>query len=148
MKDKAEAQAAIDAERDAARIANVPWQGIQLAAQDIGNVLASRCATADGDRVVGVIRHGLLVGREFAQPVGHAGDGSRQIAHAAAGDVLLVEVVLLEQGEPLQFGVGLGERQHGRVARCDRLDLGVGEFLAADVLGPAGGVVAGDDLAR
>ena len=55
-------------------------------------------------------------------------------------------MVFLEQGEPLQFGVGLGEREHGRVARRDRLDLGIGEFLAADVLGPAGGVVAGHDL--
>ena len=80
--------------------------------------------------------------------LGQAGDGCRQIADATAGDVLLIQVVLLEQGEPLQFGVGLGERQHGRVARRDRLDLGVGEFLAADVLGTAGGVVAGHDLAR
>ena len=85
---------------------------------------------------------------ELGQTLGQAGDGPRQIAHAAAGDVLLVEVVLLEQGEPLQFGVGLGERQHRRVARRNRLDLGVGQFLAADVLGTAGGVVAGDDLAR
>jgi len=46
----------------------------------------------------------------------------------------------------LQLGVGLGQRQDGRVAGGNRLDLGIGEFLAADVLGPAGGVVAGDDL--
>ena len=84
--------------------------------------------------------------RELGKPIGQAGDGRRQIADATAGDVLLIEVVLLEQGEPLQFGVGLGERQHRRVARRDRLDLGVGEFLAADVLGTAGGVVAGHDL--
>ena len=70
----------------------------------------------------------------------------RQIADATAGDVLLIQVVLLEQGEPLQFGVGLGECQHRRVSRRDRLDLGVGEFLAADVLGTTGGVVAGHDL--
>ena len=82
------------------------------------------------------------------KPLGQAGDGPRQVAHAAAGDVLLVEVVLLQEGEPLQLGVGLGEGQHGRVARGNRLDLGVGEFLAADVLGAAGGVVAGHDLAR
>ena len=44
-------------------------------------------------------------------------------------------------------GVGLGERQHGRIAGGDGFDLGVGEFLAADVLGAAGGIVAGDDLA-
>ena len=103
---------------------------------------------ADGDRVVGMGRRGGLVRRQLGQALGQAGDGPRQIAHAAAGDVLLVEVILLEQGEPLQFGVGLGEGQHGRVARRDRLDLGIGKFLAADVLGPAGGVVAGHDLAR
>jgi hypothetical protein len=56
-------------------------------------------------------------------------------------------MVLFEQVEPLQLGIGLGERQHRRIARCNRLDLGIGEFLAADVLGAAGGVVAGDDLA-
>ena len=55
-------------------------------------------------------------------------------------------VVLLQEGEPLQLGVGLGQGQHRRVARRNRLDLGVGEFLAADVLGTAGGVVAGHDL--
>ena len=47
----------------------------------------------------------------------------------------------------MQFGVGLGQGQDRRVAGRNRLDLGVGEFLAADVLGAAGGVVAGDDLA-
>ena len=56
-------------------------------------------------------------------------------------------MVLLQEVEALQFGVGLGQRQHGRVAGGNRLDLGVGEFLAADVLGAAGGVVAGHDLA-
>jgi hypothetical protein len=35
----------------------------------------------------------------------------------------------------LQLGVGFGKRQYGRVARCDRLDLSVGEFLPADVVG-------------
>jgi hypothetical protein len=93
-----------------------------------------------------VIRHGLLVGREFAQPVGRGRDRSRQIADTAPRNILLIEVVLLEQGETLQFGVGFGERQHRGIARRDRLYLGVREFLAADVLGPAGGVVAGDDL--
>ena len=88
-----------------------------------------------------------LVRREIGQSPGQAGNGARQIAHAAAGDVLFVHVVLFEQGEPLQFGIGFGQGQDGRVARCDGLDLGIGKFLAADVLGPAGGVVAGDDLA-
>ena len=76
------------------------------------------------------------------------GDGLRQLADAAAGEVLLVGVVLLQDGQPLQFGVGLGQREHRRVARGDRLDLGVGQLLAADVLGAAGGVLAGHHLAR
>ena len=46
----------------------------------------------------------------------------------------------------LQFGVGLGQRQHGGVAGGDGFDLGVGELLAADVLGLAHGAVAGHDL--
>ena len=91
---------------------------------------------------------GGLVGGELGQALRQAGDGAGQVAHAAAGEVLLVGVVLLQEGEPLQLGVGLGQRQHRRVARGDRLDLGVGEFLAADVLGTAGGVVAGHHLAR
>jgi len=33
------------------------------------------------------------------------------------------------------------------IAGCNGLDLGIGKFLSTDVLGPACGVVAGDDLA-
>ena len=40
MKDHAETQAAIDAERNAGRLADVQWQGIELAGQDGGYVLA------------------------------------------------------------------------------------------------------------
>jgi hypothetical protein len=60
-----------------------------------------------------------------------------QLAQVRPGEVLLVGVVLLQDGEPLQLGVGLGQGQHGRVARGDRLDLGVAQFLPADVLGTA-----------
>ena len=91
---------------------------------------------------------GCQVGREAGQALCQRGDGLGQLAEAAAGEVLLVGVVLLQDGQPLQFGVGLGQRQHGRVARGDGLHLGVGQFLAADVLGAAGGVVAGHHLAR
>ena len=47
----------------------------------------------------------------------------------------------------MQFRIGFGKRQYGWVARCNRLDLGIGKFLAADVFGTAGGVVAGYHLA-
>ena len=40
MENHAEAQAAIDAERHAGRLADVLWQGIELAGQDGGCVLA------------------------------------------------------------------------------------------------------------
>ena len=60
---------------------------------------------------------GGLVSRELGQTLGQTGDGPWQITHAAAGDVLFVEVVLLEEAQPLQLGVGLGEGEHGRVAR-------------------------------
>jgi hypothetical protein len=36
--------------------------------------------------------------------------------------------------EGILFGVGLGQRQDGRIARGERLHLGVAEFLAADGL--------------
>ena len=59
---------------------------------------------------------------------------------------MLVKVVLLEQSEPLQLGISLGQSQYSWIARGNRLDLGIAQFLAADVLGTAGGVVPGDDL--
>ena len=40
MKDKAKAQATINAERDAGRVPDVLWQGIELAAKNIGYVFA------------------------------------------------------------------------------------------------------------
>ena len=40
-------------------------------------------------------------------------------------------MAFLEQGEPLQFGIGLGEREHGRIAAGDRFNLRVRKFLAA-----------------
>ena len=72
------------------------------------------------------------------------GDSRREIADAPAGDVLLVHVVLLQEIEAMQLRVGLGEGQDRRVAGSNRFDLGVGEFLTADVLGSAGGIVAGE----
>lgn len=55
-------------------------------------------------------------------------------------------MIPFQDGEPLQFGVGFGQREDRRVARRNGLDLGVGKFLAADVLGASQGVLAGDDL--
>jgi hypothetical protein len=104
-------------------------------------------ALAEGNRLAGIGGGCGLVGAELGQPFGQAFNGRGQVAHTAAGDVLLVEMVLFEQVEPLQLGVGLGQREYRRVAGGNRLDLGVREFLPADVIGAAGGVVAGDDPA-
>ena len=117
MKHDAESQAAISAERHAGRLADVPWQGIQFAAENRGDVFA--WIWSRPPMVMGSAACALAVASsadELGQSLGQAGNDRRQIAHAAAGDVLFVEVVFLEQGEPLQFGVGLGEGQHGRVA--------------------------------
>ncbi len=61
--------------------------------------------------------------------------------------MLFIRAVFLQECESPQFGVGFGKPQHRGVARRDCLDLGVGQLLAADIPGAAGGVVAGDDLA-
>jgi hypothetical protein len=55
---------------------------------------------------------------------------------------LLIHVVLFQEIEALQLCVGLSQGEHSRVTGCNRFDLGIGQFLAADVLGPAGGIVA------
>jgi hypothetical protein len=91
-------------------------------------------------------RERLLVLAELREPFIQAPDRDRQVSDVAAGEVLLVEVVLFQEVESLEFCVRLSKREHGRVARRDRLDLGVGEFLAADVFGTAGGVVSSYDL--
>ena len=59
----------------------------------------------------------------------------RQGPQLAPGQVLLVSMVLLEDMQPVQCGVGLGQRQDGGVAGRDGFHLGVGELLGADVLG-------------
>src|SRR5436190_20569704 len=41
-------------------------------------------------------------------------------------------LVLFQNGEPLQFGVGFGQSQHGRVTGGNGLHFGVGEFLGTD----------------
>ncbi len=46
----------------------------------------------------------------------------------------------------MQFGVGFGKGEHRRIARGDGLHLGVGQFLAADILGAACRRLAGHHL--
>jgi len=89
---------------------------------------------------------GGLVRRQVGQMLGHTGDALGQIVYSPPGDELLVEVILLERGEALQLGVGLGQGQYGWVARRNRFDLGIGEFLAANVFRTAGGVIARNHL--
>ena len=91
-------------------------QAVEFAPENVGDVFAWVSPPADRDWFVNVSFRGGLVGRELGQSLGQAGDGARQITHAPTGDVLLVEVVLLEQVQALKFGVGLGEGQDRRVA--------------------------------
>jgi len=61
-------------------------------------------------------------------------------------DDLLVATPRVELLELDGRAVLTGQRQHRRVARRDRLHLGVGEFLAADILGPKATLVpVGED---
>ena len=122
-------------------------QGFQAVAEQVDGVLRRRrggCRCVIGS--LGMGGGGGHVGGEAIDAALQPVDGGGQVAKAAAGDVLLVGVVLLEHGQLLDLGVGLGQRQHGRVARGDGLDLGVGQFLAADVLGAADGGLAGHHL--
>ena len=106
--------------------------------QDANGILRLS-SVADGDAVVGMGFSGGHVGGETIQPLVRSSMVSGR-SLAPPGQVLLVSVVLPQDGEPLQFGVGLGQRQHRRVAGRDGFHLGVGQFLAADVLGLADGV--------
>ena len=146
MKNQTKAQPAKDAERYAVNLADDLRQRIEVAGKDARCILARARAVADGDRVAGMSGNRGLVRREVLQALGQIGNGPRQIPDTAAGDVLFIQVVLLQEGEPLQLGVGFGKREHSRVARSNRLHLGIGEFLGADVFGTAGGVFARHDL--
>ena len=121
-------------------------QGLEPFAQPFQRLFPGAGSAADGDRVG---RMGLL-GRPVLRQGGatplQPGDFLGQFLQALAGGVLLVGVVLLQDGQALDLGVRLGQRQHGGVAGGDGLDLGVGELLAADVLGLADGEVAGHHL--
>jgi hypothetical protein len=98
------------------------------------------------DGIISMGPHGCHVGRQFGQVFLLGGDHLGQIADRAAGHELFVQMVLLEQGQSLQFGIRLGECEHRGVARCNRFYLRVTQFLTTDVLGDSRSVVAGDDL--
>ena len=53
---------------------------------------------------------------------------------------------LFQERQALQLGVGLGQRQHGRITRRDGFHLGVGQLLAANIVGAADGRFAGHHL--
>src|SRR6202012_2830105 len=58
-----------------------------------------------------------------------------QFSEVAAGNILFVGVIAFQDGEPLQFGLGLGQRKDGGITGRDRLHLGIGKLLATDVIG-------------
>lgn len=71
---------------------------------------------ANGNHSPFVTNHDLFIGFQFGQPFIQAGDLSGKVTHAAAGDILLIKMVSLEQGEPLESSIGRGKRQRRRVA--------------------------------
>ena len=133
----AKTQPPVSAKRHTGRLAGVLRQGFKPIGEDGGKVVVRINPASDGDGIADVVFGGFHVRAEPGQPLGQARDGSRQVAHATAGDVLFIEMVLFQEVKALQLGVGLGESENRRVAGGDGLDLGVGEFLAADVLGTA-----------
>jgi hypothetical protein len=55
-------------------------------------------------------------------------------------------VVLLEERKPLQLGIRLGKGKYGGISTRNSLDLGIGQFLSAYVVGPAKSAFAGHYL--
>jgi hypothetical protein len=96
MQDQAEAQAAVDAPRDAARPAHPPRHGLEAFAEEGHHVLAGAGAAAEGDGTAGMARGGFRVGGKAGQAFGQVGKSFRQRMQAAAGQKLLVGAILLE----------------------------------------------------
>src|SRR5271169_795793 len=110
MQHQPECQAAVRTERDLCRLADVAGKAIKVAGQDGRSVVTRVALVADGNSAVGMEDGGGFVRSEGFQPLREAGYHAGEIAHALSRDVLLIEVVLLEQSQPLELGVGLGKR--------------------------------------
>ena len=137
--DSVSCEAPVGAERRRHRLAaRLTEVMLQADIQGLGSLFAVRIG-ASGDLGSGcmVARCSRVVRFKAADSTFEPGQVLRQGAHLQAGPVLLVGMGAFQEGELLQFGVGLGEGQHGGIAGGDRLDLGVGQLLPADVLGPA-----------
>ncbi len=98
MEYEAKFQSPLVAERNTGRLTDVLGQGVQLAAENLGYVFAWVRPPADGDGIAGMTGGRGVVRREVGQTLGQIGNGSWQVTHAPAGDVLLIQVVLLQRG--------------------------------------------------
>ena len=143
---QAKAQAAIHTQRDAARLIHQRWQCVQAGGQRLQGVVPAIQLRADGDRISGMRLGGGDILREGGHTTLQPGDVRWQSPQLAPGQELLVGMVLLEDMQPVQRGIRLGEGQHGGVARGDGFHLGVGQLLGADVLGLPDRAVAGEHL--
>jgi hypothetical protein len=130
-----------------AGLAHLVGHGLEALGEEISCFLAQGGTAADGEGIVGMGGGSVAVSGEAFQAVGQGSDGSGQLAASPSGKELFIGMVLLQDRQPLQFSVGLGERKHGRVARGDGLDFRIGELLAADILGGADGRFARHHLA-
>ena len=139
-------EAAIHAQRDTARFANQLRQRVETTAKDVDctsretvwpSIVTESSAWASAV-VMSVVKSAIRL-ESWAMVSG----SSRSLRRARNCSSAWF---FFRMDEPLQLGVGFGEGEHGRVARGDRFDLGIGEFLAADVLGTAKGIVAGHHL--
>jgi hypothetical protein len=114
--------------------------------QGLQGVVPAVGPRANRDRSGGVRLGGGAILRERGQATLQPGDVPRQDPQLAPSQVLLVRMVLLEDMQPVQHGVRLGQRQDSGMARGDGFHLGVGELLGADVLRLPHRTVAGEDL--
>src|SRR4030095_11336085 len=114
--------------------------------QGFMHVLFCIPSLANGYRIalMGLRRRNVLAQACYARL--KSPDLFRQLLDPDPGHVLLVGVVLLQDMQPLDLGVRLGEGEHCGVARSDSLNLGTTELLVTDVLGLAYRKVAGHDL--
>ena len=72
-----------------------------MRAKQVERILPGACPGADGERVGGMCVRRGDVAPEVGQAALQPGEGLRQLAEAAAGQVLLVGMVLFQEGEAL-----------------------------------------------
>ena len=101
---RTERQAAIRAQTEAVGLHNSRGQGLQARAKQVERVLPGACPGADGERVGGMRFRRGDVAPEVGQAALQPAEGLRQFAEGAPGQILLVGMMLFQDGEALEFG--------------------------------------------